>query len=353
MLKGKYRLVPGAVLIVAALISMSIEGTPGWVGLAFVVLAVIALALANRGVYIYTKAIRMINSGHSDKQQTTAMMKKALSIGLPQNYAMVAATLMLQDDDPEAARKVLEPLAKASDGKIAGGAMTSLSMYWWMKKDYQKAIDLCLEAKKKGYVSKNIYINLLTYYLAAGKTKDFSETLKEMGTSGASSPAIVDFIAVNEMLHGNWKQAGAYLEALCNEASPAFPDPYIHFAQVHLHYGNLRDARAMMEKAVAAEYARYSVYTRDTAKSMLKAISSEKDILPFAEAAERNVLLIVNGQLPEWKQSDEGFEGDTIPGCPEEPLFREMLKKEEELDDREANTELTEKDEEWLRRHQG
>ena len=230
--------------------------------------------------------------------------------------------------------------------------MTSLSMYWWMKKDYQKAIDLCLEAKKKGYVSKNIYINLLTYYLAAGKTKDFSETLKEMGTSGASSPAIVDFIAVNEMLHGNWKQAGAYLEALCNEASPAFPDPYIHFAQVHLHYGNLRDARAMMEKAVAAEYARYSVYTRDTAKAMLKAISSERDILPFAEAAERNVLLIVNGQLPEWKPSDEGFEGDTIPGCPEEPLFREML-KEEELDDREANTELTEKDEEWLRRHQG
>ena len=75
MLKGKYRLVPGAVLIAAALISMSIEGTPGWVGLAFVVLAVIALALANRGVYIYTKAIRMINSGHSDKHQTTAMMK--------------------------------------------------------------------------------------------------------------------------------------------------------------------------------------------------------------------------------------------------------------------------------------
>ena len=353
----KYRYVPGVVLLVLALISMSTEGVPEWLSMALCLVAVAAMVYASRGMASYAKAVKKINSSTAEgKAEGVALMKKALKAGLSDSSAVVAGAVLLQNDDPEMAKDVLERLSSSTDRKVSSPAMTSLSMYYWTKKDYQKAIELCEKAKANGYSTRNLQINLLTYYIAAGKTREFDELLHEMGTSGAASPAIVDFHAINEMLHGDWKQAGAFLEALCLEAKPKFPDPYVHFAQVYLHYGDLGDARKLLEEALHAEYARFSVYTKEGVSEMLRALSDSYECVPFTEAANRDnkaILKIVNGGLPRWEAAAEPFTGDAIPGYPAMPQFKlEIRNAEVELDDRDVDTELNEDDERWLERHQ-
>lgn len=352
---NKYRFFPGAIVLAIALIAMMTEEVPAWLSLILITAAAVLFIYGSRGTVYFTKAVKAINSMDPvRKQKGIDLMRKALDAGLSNENAVVAASVMLQNDEIERAKNVLEPLSKSKERKVAGPALSSLSMYYWLNDDYTKAIELCEKAKEIGYVSRNLCINLLTYYLAAGKTREFSDLLSEMGTSGAASPAIVDFIAVNEMFHGNWKQAGAYLEALCIEATPSFPDAYVHFAQVYMHYGAIAEARKMLSEALDTDFARYSVYSKESVSEMLRILSDGMECIPFVEAANRDnkaILRIVNGKLPRYEKAEESTDlPDVLPGYPAMPDFRNEI-QEEDLDDREANTELTEADEKWLSRH--
>ncbi len=354
----KYRYIPGAVLLALSLIGMMTEGVPEWLSFILLIAAAVSVVFASRGMLSYSKAVKAINSGdYAKKQEGVRLMEKAVDAGLPDESAVVAASVLLQNGREDKGKELLESLAKSTNRKVSGPALASLSMYYWMTGEYGRAIELCEKAKSDGYSSRNLYINLLTYYLAAGKTREFSDLLEEMGTSGAAAPAIVDFHAVNEMLRGDWRQAGTFLEALCTEARPGFPDPYIHFAQVHMHYGNIGKAKEMLTEALDADYARYSVYKKETVAEMLRILSDSHECVPFVEAANRDnkaILKIVNGTLPRYERSEEECTLSQLPGYPEEPVFSEVLKEavEEDDDDRDANTELTEADERWLRRHQ-
>ncbi len=354
---GKYRFIPGTGVLILALIAMMDDSIPAFIGLILITAAAVLLIYASRGTVYFSKAVRAINSmEYGKKQQGVQLMKKALKAGLSNENAVVAASVLLQNDDEESAKEILEPLSLSKERKVAGPALSSLSMYYWLQKDYAKAIELCETAKTNGYVSRNLCINLLTYYLAAGKTREFSELLDEMGTSGASSPAIVDFLAVNAMFHGEWKQAGAYLRALCDEAKPGFPDAYVHFAQVYMHYGDVENARRMLKEALDSDFARYSVYTKENVAEMLEILSDEYRCIPFVEAANRDnkaILRIVNGTIPRFERSEIAKPIPSIlPGYPAEPDFSEVISEADEEDDREANTELTDADEKWLKRHQ-
>ena len=352
----KYRFIPGLILLVLSLVAMSNENIPAPISMVLLLATAAVFIYSSRGTVYFSKAVKAINSGDYEKKlYGVRMMKKALDAGLSNENAVVAASVMLQNDEEERAREILEPLTKSSEKKVAGPAMSSLSMYYWLVKDYDKAIELCEKAMASGYVSRNICINLLTYYLAAGKTREFSNLLEQMGTSGASSPAVVDFLAINEMFKSNWKQAGAYLEALCVEANPGFPDAYIHFAQVCMHYGEIGKAIEMLKEALDSDFAKYSVYTKDYVNEMIRILSDGYECVPFAEAASRDnkaILKIANGQFPKYEKAETEFTGSVIPGAPQMPDFREIVSEQSQEDDRDANTELSEADEKWLRKHQ-
>ncbi len=353
----KYRFIPGVALLVISFIMMMNESFPAVISMILLLAAAILLIYESRGTVYFTKAVKAINSGDPvKKQQGVMQMKKALDAGLSNENAVVAASVLLQNDDVEKARAALEELSKSQDKKVSGPAMSSLSMYYWLTGDNDKAIELCEKAMKLGYVSRNLCINLLTYYLAAGKTREFGDLLSEMGTSGAASPAIVDFLALNEMFHGNWKQAGAYLEALCVEATPGFPDAYIHFAQVYLHYGEAAKAIAMLQEALDSDFARYSVYTKEYVEDLIRILKDGHECIPFIEAAGKDnkaILRIANGQLPKYERKEEAdILSDVLPGFPALPDFSKVVASADTDDDRDANTELSEADEKWLRKHQ-
>ncbi len=352
----KYRFVPGVALLVISFITMMNENFPVIISMALLIAASALFIYGSRGTVYFTKAVKAINSGDPiKKQKGVELMKKALNAGLSNENAVVAASVMLQNDDVDEAREALEELAKAQDKKVSGSAMSSLSMYYWLVGDNDTAIELCEKAMKLGFVSRNLCINLLTYYLAAGKTREFGELLQQMGTSGAASPAVVDFLALNEMFHGKWKQAGAYLEALCVEATPGFPDAYIHFAQVYMHYGEIAKAIGMLKEALDADFARYSVYTKDYVNEMIRILSDGHECVPFIEAANRDnkaILKIANGKFPKYERSEEEFTLPVIPGYPALPDFKLVVSTADTDDDRDANIELSEADEKWLEKHQ-
>ena len=350
---GKYRYLPGAGLFALALIAMITEEVPAWLSLVILAAAAIALIIASRGTIYFTRGVKKVKDGK--REEALALFEKALDLGLSNSYQSIAATVLLQEGDAEKGRKYLEPLVKVSDTKLRSNAEVSLSMYYWLSGDIDKAISLCEDARSIGCRDRNLYINLCTYYLADKRVNEFREMLKEYGTKGAASPSFVDFHAVSGMLRGDWKNAGSYLEALFESMNPDFADPYVHFAEVYLHYGELAKARKMLELAKKTEFGRFSVYSVEMIDEMLRAVSDPAECVAFAEAAEKNVLRIVNGKLPlAWKTPEAKIcREDVIPGFPAMPSFSgKPHDADEDADDGFVNTEITDDDEEWLRRHQ-
>ena len=235
----KYRFIPGAGVLALALIAMMNEDVPAVIGLILIIAAAILLIFASRGTVYFSKAVRAINSSEPGKKEKgVELMEKALKAGLSDENAVVAASVLLQNDNEEKAKEILEPLSMSKERKVAGPALSSLSMYYWLQKDYAKAIELCEKSKSIGYVSRNLCINLLTYYLAAGKTREFSELLDEMGTSGGSSPAIVDFVAVKAELAKKIHRQPTEDDLL---GYIMYPKVFVDYFNNHQKYGAVMD----------------------------------------------------------------------------------------------------------------
>ena len=138
----KYRFIPGAGVLALALIAMMNEDVPAVIGLILIIAAAILLIFASRGTVYFSKAVRAINSSEPGKKEKgVELMEKALKAGLSDENAVVAASVLLQNDNEEKAKEILEPLSMSKERKVAGPALSSLSMYYWLQKDYAKAID--------------------------------------------------------------------------------------------------------------------------------------------------------------------------------------------------------------------
>ena len=349
----RYGYIPGAVLLALALILIAQGTAPLAVSLIILAAAIISLVMASRGTFFFVRGTALARTGkEEDRKKALRLFSRALACGLSETYQAMAATLLLQEGDIEEGRKYLEPLASSKDPKIRNSALVSLSMYFWATGNTEKAIKLCEEARNGGCRDRNLWINLCTYYLSAGKTNAFRAFLSSY--PGQTTIAIEDLRAVEAMLRGDWKSAGMILHAVLSAESPAFADPYVHAAEVYLHYGERDAAEQMLRKAEEAVPGRFAVYSRETIGRMLRAVTDDSSCDAFASAAERNVLRIVNGKLPLSWEGEGGARvaGGRLPGRPSLPDFSIAAPASQPLPGSdEPDTDLGEDDEEWLRKH--
>ena len=87
-------------------------------------------------------------------------------------------------------------------------------MYWWMKGDLDKAIELSEKALENGCRDKNLYVNLCTYLLEKGDYKEYRKYIKDCNDKSLATPAILDLEAAYYMIQKDWKKAGTYLTSL-------------------------------------------------------------------------------------------------------------------------------------------
>lgn len=350
----KYHTLPALILLAVSIVLLMIESVPKAAALTVLVIAALLLVYLSRGNLYFSRAVNIVRGNKKEKYpKAIDLFTKALKAGLPSKFAVVAASMLLQNGKAEEAKGYLEPLTKDSDASIAAEASVTLSMYYWYIKDLDKAIELCENVKEKGKADKNLYINLATYYLKAGRTRDFKDLMKEIDIGKYKSAAMIDFNAVNALLEKNWRRAGQLLTALLDGPQPSFADPYVHLAMVYLHYGKLDEALKYLTAGQGTRFNATSIYQKEDIDRLVSALQSPDENLSAALAVNRHTLDMVNGSIPSWSKNTGDDIKHSFPELPD--FFGELEEADEEAeaeDERDdVNTDITDEDEEWLKRH--
>ena len=132
---------------------------------------------------------------------------------------------MLQHGDMEKGREILEHLSNGNNPKTKDASKVSLSMYWWMKGDLDKAIELSEKALENGCKDKNLYVNLCTYLLEKGSIETTVTRAKEVRSMAEKMITL----GKEATLH-NKRQALAYItkedvvKKLFDELGPKYKD---------------------------------------------------------------------------------------------------------------------------------
>ena len=333
---------------------------PAWGKIAFFIVPLVMVTINSKGSRLMAKANQIIQKrDNSLIPDAIKLYSEALKAGVPDNFQMVAATMLIQHGDPEEGRKYLEPLLNHPKKEVRCPAKISLSMYYWIKKDLGKAISLCEEVRDENYRNRNLYTNLCTYYIDRGNTKEFEKLLKEAVTTGNVGVPIYDLEAVSSMLRNDYKRAGEILTSLFAQAEPSFADPYIHMAVIKLHYGNVRDAIELLRKAERTVFSNTVLYALDEIVKIKEGLENPDTRLQYVHSLENNLSDIINGRRIKLVENKYPVcNDDMLEGCPEEPSFKEdnnlnhfLSENIHEKDERELNTDITDDDEEWIRKH--
>ncbi len=346
----KYRTVPATILLIAAFIMIMSGRIPKYFPIVLLSLSLILYIWTSRGVFSFAKANRIMQqNGRGNIEKSRPYYEKAYKAGVPQNYELYIGIVMVQYFDYEKGGEILKRLCSSRNQKIAFQAKDSLSMYYWIKKDYSEAIRYAEEAREMNLKDRNLYINLCTYYLAAGEEKKFRLTLKEAYRNKQESVALLDLEAVLQIIDGNYMRAGGFLKSLFEIKDPKFIDPYIHEALVYMHYGENEKAVSILRKGLDCCYfSNTSILKEDEVERMIRILENPKTRHQFMKDAEENRMRVINGILPDEKEGPEKAEYPALPDFISENISKDDI---DEKDEGDVDTSLTEDDEEWIRKH--
>lgn len=350
MLK-KYKTIIPITILAIAFITALISSVPTWISIALMVLAAVLLIIASRGTFYFSKASKVISQRKPGYvENAIALYEKAFKLGVPHQYNLVIGTVFLQHGDIEKGREALEDVLNAKDKKLVFQAKEALSMYYWITKDLDKAIELCESAKEMNLKDRNLYINLGSYYLAKGRTKEFKSLIKEAFRTNMESVALIDLQAQYLIELKNFERAGNFLKALFDQATPSFVDPYLHYALVYMNYGEIDIAIKYLKDCLKiATFSNVSIFKSNDIEQMISYLENEETRWGFVKAALSDPISLFNGKMPSVEKNVAKPEFESLPTFVAEGISqKEVNEKEEE----EPDTSLNEEDEIWLQKHQ-
>ena len=339
-----------ACLFIGMLLLMQ-KNIPSTVSIVFFSVALVLVIWNSIGTFYYSKAAKLLQKRSKENyEKAIPYLEKAVKWGVNENGQLSAGTLMIQYGDMEKGKEILEALTKGS--KMKEEAKISLSMYYWVKKDLDKAIELCLEAREKGKKDKNLYVNLCTYYMEKGDLKEYRKYTKECNDLSLATPATLDLEASFYMMAGDWKKAGEHLKSIFDKTVPGYKDPYIHNAMVLLHYGDwegaVKNLRAISTNTVDSNI---SVYTQKEIEEIIDLIIDENTRWGMLEIVDKAPETFIKGQMPQPRKGLEKPETPALPSFVEESVGP-MATEIQDEDSQDIDTSLNDDDEEWLKRHQ-
>ncbi len=320
-----------------------------------------ALLFWKRSVIYYIRANKHITSkDEADWQKAWPLYRKAFKAGLQPQFVITSASMFLQRGDAEEGKQIIENYLSSKRGRsenLDNIAKTMVSMAYWMEGDLQKAIDCVKEVHEQGWRDKNLYINYTTYALAAGDVKKAQELLDEAEELKESSPGIEDSRGWLFLLEGNWEEADALFTDLVAKA-PRFPEPYVHHAQVKIHYGQSGEAVKLLEQALDARYANTSGFKKEIIQEMIDGLKNPETRRKQALEIDGDVASVAVGKRPKAiegtfpPEKGKRLEGFAKPSKkPQKKAPRQATEVPAESDERLPNTDLTEQDLEYIRTH--
>lgn len=351
--KKSFSSITMGLLIIGILFITYSDPLKKWCGVGFFALALILLFFNSLGTFFYAKGAKLLKGNNPPVIDALPYFKKAIKWGMDGKNEVLVATLLIQYDDIELGRKVLEEYISDQDVKISGSAKVALSMYYELKKDRAKAIELVEEAYSMGYRDRNLYINLCTYYLEDRKLEKFKKYAKEAREKNLATAATLDLEVVYYMMQNDWHRSGNILKTIFDATLPTFIDPYLHKAMILLHYGEWEKAvKALKEIEENCHYTNTAIYSKAQIETFIAYIEDKETRWGFLSTINSDPHSFLMGKVP---QPEVGVPLPSFTPIPEFEKDVEKEEKEEEetiADDRDIDTSLNEEDEEWIRKHQ-
>lgn len=322
-----------------------------------VVLFLAGLAFWKRALLLYIRANKYAVDSDSTKwEKAWPLYQKALRSGLDSSFAVTAASMYLQRGDYNVGRQILEEYLakpeKKKDATLVFIAKTMVSMAYWIDGDLDKAIKTVREVYEAGYRDKNLFINYGTYVLEKGDLKTARTLVKEAAHFESSSPGISDNRGWLAILEGNWEEAIPLYNALIARG-PKFPEPYVHAAQIKIHYGKAGDALLLLDKAIEARFSNTSGMKKEKLEQLRARLADFDTRMAAAKEIDANTALVASGELP--PQTNKVYareEGSVLSGFAKEPEQEKVaVKLVSEEGERIPNTDLTEADIEYAKKH--
>ncbi|HKL58820.1 MAG TPA: pilus assembly protein PilF [Sphaerochaeta sp.] len=332
------------------------------IGIAFVVVG--GFLFWKRSIFFYIQGNRhLVKKDQGEWAKAWPLYQKALRSGLIPAYRITAASMYIQRGDANEGKAIIEEYLasdkKKEDKALTNIAKTMLSMVYWMQDDMEKATLMVKEVYDSGYRDKNLFINYGTYALEQGDLETARMLVKEGSQYEKESPGIHDNHGWLCLLEDKWDEASELYTTLVNRG-PAFPEPFLHAAQVKIHYGKVGEAIALLDKALEARYSNTTSIRKETIRALKERLEDPKTRRAGALEIDQDTALVASGKLPKTigKTFEEEHEYE-ISGFAKErvqvqPKNKQEAKKLEVLeDDYTPNTDLTEADLEYARKHEG
>ncbi len=320
-------------------------------------LYILGILYLKRSVFYYVKANRKITSEQEQEwDQAWPLYRKAIKAGLQKSFVITAASMFLQRGDAAEGKAILESYLATTSGKdsnLDNIARTMVSMAYWMDGDLQKAIHTVEQIYESGYRDKNLFINYTTYTLENGDTKKAKALIDESGEMENTSPGIKDNRGWLYILQDKWAQADALFSALVQK-SPRFPEPYVHYAQVLIHYGEVQAAIDMLKQALKSRFSNTSGMKQEHIQRLVDMLEDPATRYKTAKEIDGDPLNVASGRLPAPLAGTYGPTSDpTLQGFAVRPIQTLDQKKAEqtEEDERLPNTDLTDEDLRYLEKH--
>ena len=339
-----------SLLIVLVILSLPIPNVAKFL---LIALLLGAFLFWKRSILFYLQANRqVVKPDSSDWEKAWPLYQKAIKNGLPSGYVITAASMYLQRGDYTTGKEIIENyLQKQETNKDMGLvniSKTMVSMAYWMDGDLDKAIQTVKEVYESGYRDKNLFINYGTYALEKGDLDTARKLIKEAKELEKTSPGIFDNRGWLMILEGKWEEADElYLELVGK--SPRFPEPFVHYAQVKIHYGQVGEALVLLDRAVNARFSNTSGMKKELLMQLKERLENPDTRRAAALEIDGNPKVVASGKIPlQMQESFEKEEGDYLSGFAEEPIQQVQTIEEEE---RLPNTELTEADLEYAKKH--
>lgn len=307
-----------------------------------------------RSIFWYMQANKHVVKPDSNEwEKAWPLYQKAIRNGLPSGFVITAASMYLQRGDYSVGKKLIEDYLQKSeknkDVNLVNISKTMVSMSYWMDGDLDKAIQTVKEVYDSGYRDKNLFINYGTYALEKGDLETARKLIKEGKELEKSSPGIFDNRGWLMILEGKWEEAQGLYHELVGK-SPRFPEPFVHAAQVKVHYGRVGEAIELLERATNARFSNTSGMKRETLLQLKEYLENPETRRAAALAIDKNPKMVASGKFPpKTQQSFEREEGDFLSGFAKE--IEKPILVEDEEGERLPNTELTDDDIAYAKKH--
>lgn len=315
-----------------------------------------------RSIFYYIQGNRhLIKKDPKEWDKAWPLYKKAIDSGLIPAYKVSAASMYIQRGDANEGKAIIEGYLadkkKKEDKSLTNIAKIMLSMVYWMQNDIEKATHMIKEVYDSGYRDKNLFINYGTYALEQGDLETARTLIKEGSQYENESPGIHDNHGWLCLLEGKWDEANTLYTTLVSRG-PTFPEPFLHAAQVRIHYGKVGEAIELLEKALLARYSNTTSIRKENIKALKERLEDPKTRRAGALEIEQNTAIVASGKIPTPLANISVEETDLVLSGfakeKEQPKSKQKAKKlEAEEDDYTPNTDLTEADLEYAKKHEG